>query len=151
MFVGGRFEPGNTLGRGRPRGSRNKSKSPGQDLFDEYAEHLIRKAISLGLAGETNALRMCIDRISPARRDAVIQMNLPAIRKAEDLDKAAEKVTQRLRRGKITPVEAGRIMHTLEGRLRIFETVELANRIEKVEEKMAAADGLPRAALWKTI
>lgn len=46
------FEPGNKLGRGRPKGSRNKSKSTGQDLFDEYAEHLTRKAISLGLAGD---------------------------------------------------------------------------------------------------
>ena len=44
------FEPGNTMGRGRPKGSRNKSKSPGQDLFDEYAEHLIRKGIALALA-----------------------------------------------------------------------------------------------------
>ncbi len=140
------FEPGNTLGRGRPKGSRNKPKSPGQDLFNEYAEHLIRKVISLGLAGDNNALRMCIDRISPARRDAVIQMNLPAIRKAEDLDKAAEKVTQGLRRGKLTPVEGGRVMSILGDRLKIFETVELANRIEKVEEKMAAAEGLPRAA-----
>src|ERR1700722_12956949 len=140
------FEPGNTLGRGRPKGSRNKSKSPRQDLFDEYAEHVIRKGIALALAGCTNALRICMDRISPARRDAVIQMNLPAIRKAEDLDKAAEKVTQGLRRGKITPVEAGRVMNILESRLKIFETVELAGRIEKVEEKMPAADGLPRAA-----
>jgi len=140
------FEPGNTLGRGRPKGSRNKSKSPGQDLFDEYAEHLIRKGIALALAGDTNALRICMDRVSPARRDAVVQMNLPAIRKAQDLDKAAEKVSQGLRRGKITPVEAGRMMNILEGRLKIFETVELAGRIEKVEEKMAAADALPRAA-----
>ena len=140
------FEPGNKLGRGRPKGSRNKSKSPGQGLFDEYAEHLIRKTISLGLAGEKTALRLCFEQISPARRDAVIQMNLPAIRKVEDLDKAAEKVTQGMRRGKITPVEAGRVMNILEGRLKIFETVELAGRIEKVEEKMAAADGLPWAA-----
>ena len=140
------FEPGNKLGRGRPKGSRNKSKFPGQGLFDEYAEHLIRKTISLGLAGEKTALRLCFEQISPARRDAVIQMNLPAIRKVEDLDKAAEKVTQGMRRGKITPVEAGRVMNILEGRLKIFETVELAGRIEKVEEKMAAADGLPRAA-----
>jgi hypothetical protein len=140
------FEPGNTVGRGRPKGSRNKSKSPGQDLFDEYAPHLIRKTISLGLAGNTNALRISLDRVSPARRDAIIQINLPAIRKVEDLDKAAERVTQGMRRGKITPVEAGRVMHTLESRLRIFETVELAGRLEIVEEKMAAAEALPRAA-----
>ena len=87
-----------------------------------------------------------MDRVSTARRDAVIQTNLPAIRKAEDLDKAADRVTQGVRRGKITPVEAGRVMNILESRLKIFETVELAGRIEKVEEKMAAADALPRAA-----
>jgi hypothetical protein len=29
------FEPGNKLGRGRPKGSRNKAKSPGQDLLQE--------------------------------------------------------------------------------------------------------------------
>jgi hypothetical protein len=140
------FESGNTLGRGRPKGSRNKSKSPGEDLFDEYSEHLTRKAIALAMAGDISALRICMDRVSPARRDAVIQMNLPAIRKAEDLDRAAEKVTQGIRRGKITPVEAGRMMNILEGRLKIFETVELAGRIEKVEEKLAAAEVLPRAA-----
>jgi hypothetical protein len=110
------FEPGNKLGRGRPKGSRNKSKSLGQHLFDEYAEHLIRKTISLGLAGDKNALRLCMERISPARRDTIIQMNLPAIHKAEDLGKAAENVTQGLLRGKITPVEAGRVMNILEGR-----------------------------------
>jgi hypothetical protein len=140
------FEPGNTLGRGRPKGSRNKSKSPGQGLFDEYAEHLTRKTISLALAGDKTALRLCMERISPARRDAVIQMNLPAISKAEDLDKAAEKVTQGLRRGIITPVEGNRVMNILEGRLKILETVEFAGRIETVEKKMTAADVLPWAA-----
>jgi hypothetical protein len=140
------FEPGNKLGRGRPRGSRNKAKSPGQDLLDEYAPHLTRKCIAQAMQGEPSAMRICMARISPARPDAVIQMNLPAIRKAEDLDKAAEKVTQGLRRGKITPVEAGRVMNILEGRLKILETVELAERIKKVEEKIAAAEGLPRAA-----
>jgi hypothetical protein len=141
------FEPGNKQGRGRPKGSRNKSlKSPAQDLLDEFAVHLTRKSISLGLAGDPHALRLCMERINPARRDSVIQLKLPAIRKAEDLDKAAEKVTQGIRRSRITPIEAGRVMNILEGRARLLETVELARRIEKVEEKMAAASVLPRAA-----
>jgi hypothetical protein len=39
------FPPGNTLGLGRPKGSRNKAKPPGQDLLDEYAPHLMRSRL----------------------------------------------------------------------------------------------------------
>jgi hypothetical protein len=32
------FLPGNTMGKGRPKGSRNKAK-PGPTLIEEYGEH----------------------------------------------------------------------------------------------------------------
>ncbi|HXP89152.1 MAG TPA: hypothetical protein VN841_30810 [Bryobacteraceae bacterium] len=137
------FEPGNTLGQGRPKGSRNKPKSPGQALFDEYAPPLTRKCIALGLQGDRSALRMCMERVSPARRGACISMNLPAIRTAGDVDKAAEKVTQALRRGDITPTEGGVLMNTLESRSRIMgrvlpEEPIAANQIELRDPELAA-------------
>lgn len=67
------FAPGNTLGRGRPKGSRNKAQSPGQDLLDEYAPHLVRKCISMAMQGDPGALRICMDRISPPRKNASIR------------------------------------------------------------------------------
>jgi hypothetical protein len=70
---GGPFAPGNKLGRGRLKGSRNKAQSPGQDLLDEYALHLVRKCISMAMQGDHNALRICMDRISPARKNACIR------------------------------------------------------------------------------
>ncbi|MCU1336118.1 MAG: hypothetical protein JWO19_1699 [Bryobacterales bacterium] len=139
------FAPGNTLGRGRPKGSRNKPKSPGQDLLDEYALHLIRKCIALAMQGDRNAMRICMERISPARSDACIRMSLPPIQTARDLDKAAEKVTQAIRRGNITPAEGGKVMNILESRSRIIEKVEFENRLEKLEKHMARR-GLPLAA-----
>jgi hypothetical protein len=41
-------------------------------------------------------------------------MNLPPIKTAEDVNKAAEKVTQAIRRGEITPAEGDTMMNILE-------------------------------------
>ena len=140
------FAPGNTLGRGRPPGSRNKAKAPGQDLLDQYAESVTRKCISMALQGDARALRICMERISPARQDACIQLSLAPIRTAQDVAKAAEKVTQAIRRGKITPLEGGKMMSILESRSRIMENVQLESRLTKLEENLAASNKLPRAA-----
>ena len=134
------FAPGNTVGRGRPKGSRNKAKSPGQALLDEYAPHLMRKCITQALQGDRSAMRICMERISPARQDACIRMSLPRIKTAEDVNQAAEKVTQALGRGGITPAEGGKVMNILEGRARIFEKVLWESRLEKLEENVAAGD-----------
>ena len=138
------FAPGNKLGRGRPKGSGNKAK-PGQGLLDDYAEPITRKCIALAMQGDRNAMRICMERISPARRGASIQMNLPPIKTAADVDRAAEKVTQAIRRGNLTPTEGATMMSILESRSRVFERVQLEGRLEKLEATLAAAD-LPRAA-----
>ena len=140
------FPPGNTLGRGRPAGSRNKAKPPGQDLLHEHALLLVRKCIFLALRGDRSAMRICMDRIGPARRDASIRMNLPRIGTAHDLDKAAEKVTQGIGRGDVTPAEGEKMMNIFEIRSRIIEKAHWESRLEKLEENMVAAGRLPRAA-----
>ena len=120
------------------QGSRNREKSPGQHLLDEYAPHLVRKCIALAMQGDPSAMRMCMERISPARRGATIRMNLPPIRTAQDVDRAAEKVTQAIRRGDLTPAEGGTMMNILESRSRVIERGQWEGRLEKLEEKMAA-------------
>ena len=62
------------------------------------------------------------------------------------MEKAADKVTQAIRRGKITPLEAGKMMSILESRSRILENVQFESRLEKLEENLAAREKLPRAA-----
>jgi hypothetical protein len=89
-------------------------------------------------------MRICMERISPARRGACITMNLPAIRTAKDLDKAAEKVTQAIRRGELTPTEGETMMNLLESRSRVMERVQLESRLEKLEKNMAANKTRPR-------
>jgi hypothetical protein len=130
------FAPGNKLGRGRPQGSRNKPKSPEQALLDEYAPHLIRKCMTMAMQGDRSAMRLCMERILPRRPDARMRMNLRPIRKAQDVDQAAEKVMQAVLHGDLTPVEGARMMSILVDRSRIIEKVQLES--EKLEEHIAA-------------
>jgi hypothetical protein len=52
--------------RGRPKGSRNKSKCPGQHLLDEYAEQLVRTCIALAMQ-DRSAMRIACQSGSPRR------------------------------------------------------------------------------------
>jgi hypothetical protein len=94
------------------------------------------------MQGDLGALRLCMERISPARRDACIRLNLPPVQTAQDVDKAAEKVTQAIQRGKITPDDGGKMMSILGSRLRVIESVQHESRLEKLE---AAANLRPAA------
>ena len=132
------FPPGNTLGRGRPKGSRNREKSSIQHLLDEYAPHIIRKCMAQAMDGSASSMRLCVERILPSRRGALIQLNLPPIRTAEDVGRAAEKVTQAIRRGKLTPAEGNEMMNLLESHSRIIEGVKFETQLADLTDKVNA-------------
>ena len=64
---------------GRPRGARHRVTLAAEALLDGEAEALARKAVELALAGDTLALRLCLDRILPPRRDRPIAFRLPPV------------------------------------------------------------------------
>src|SRR5687768_16932362 len=54
---------------GRPKGSRNATTLAVESLLDGEAEALTRKAVELAIAGDIAALRLCLDRVLPPRKD----------------------------------------------------------------------------------
>jgi hypothetical protein len=48
-------------------------------LLDGESEALTRKAIELALGGDITALRLCLDRVLPPRKDRPINFEMPAI------------------------------------------------------------------------
>src|SRR5262245_61482139 len=62
-----------------------------QSLLEADGEALARKAIELAKGGDLAALRMCMDRLVPARKHEPIAVDLPR------LDTAADTVTARRR------------------------------------------------------
>jgi hypothetical protein len=127
------FQPGNKYGRGRPRGSPNKIASVCQDTLDSHAENLTKKCLCLAYEGNLTALRLCMERLMPARRQRALHFNLPLTKTLADVAEASESVVRRVSRGQLTTDEGQAVSVLLEGRRRMIETQELDQRLRVLE------------------
>lgn len=126
------FEPGNP---GKPKGARHRTTLAIEALLEGDHEKLTRKAIDLALEGDTTALRLCLERLAPARKDAPVRVDLPHVESAADTVAASAALLAAVGAGEITPDEAGRVMALLSAHRTIIETNELAERIAALEAK----------------
>tara|TARA_B110000003_G_scaffold109621_1_gene112219 strand:- start:2726 stop:3148 length:423 start_codon:yes stop_codon:yes gene_type:complete len=130
----GTFSKGNT---GRPKGSRNKKTLAVESLLEGQAEALTQTAISKALEGDTVALRLCMDRVMPQRKDNYINLDLPKISEPRDLVEAAGCVINSVQTGNLTPSDGSKVMSLLESCQKVLETVELAERLDALEHRVA--------------
>lgn len=63
------FQPGNTFGRGRPRGSRNKKSLMLQRLLLEQAKEIVQSVIDRAKEGDRTAQALCMERLIPRLKD----------------------------------------------------------------------------------
>ena len=126
----GRFAPGNP---GRPQGARHRATVAALALLDGEAGALARKAVTMALGGDVVALRLCLERIVPPRRDAPVAFALPAVQSAGDAAKAAAAVLAAVAGGDLTPTEGTHIMGLIEVYRRALETTELEARVAALE------------------
>ena len=132
-----RGQSGNPMGR--PLGSRNKATVAAETLLDGEAEQLSRRAIDLAMAGDTTALRLCLERILPPRKDRPIHVDIPPIETSADALKALAKLLGAVTAGQLTPNEGQAAASLLETHRRTFEVEELEHRIEVLEAQQCAA------------
>jgi hypothetical protein len=128
------FEPGHPGGPGRPAGSRNRASLAADALLDGEAEELTRKCIDLAKAGDTTALRLCMERIAPVRKGRPVTITLPPISTAGDVLGAIGATIDAMSQGDLTPDEASVIAGVLEVKRNAIETVDLEARLSAVEE-----------------
>jgi hypothetical protein len=126
----GTFGPGNS---GKPKGTRHKATQAALALLDGEAEALTRQAVTMALGGDTTALRLCLERIAPPRRDAPVTFDLPRMETARDAAKAAGAVLGAVADGDLTPTEGAHIMALVETYRRTLETTELEARLAALE------------------
>jgi hypothetical protein len=126
----GTFGPGNS---GKPKGTRHKATQAALALLDGEAEALTRQAVTMALGGDTTALRLCLERIAPPRRDAPVTFDLPPMETARDAAKAAGAVLGAVAEGELTPGEGASLMALVEGFRRTLETSELEARVAALE------------------
>lgn len=126
---------GNT--KGRPKGTLNKATLAAQVLLDGEAKALTRKVIDLAKKGDLTALRLCLDRIIPPRKDRPLVLKVPVIEGTDGLEEVSAAVLQSVAAGEITPSEGQALAAILEGHRKVVEVTDLERRISELESKGA--------------
>jgi hypothetical protein len=103
-------------------------------LLGDQHEALTQVAITKALAGDMIAMRLCLDRIAPPRKDAPISIALPTVRTIAEAVDASVSVLAAVAGGDITPDEAGRVMALLTAHRAIVESGDLERRIAALEK-----------------
>jgi Family of unknown function (DUF5681) len=146
----GRFRQGKSGNpKGRPKGSRNAATIACEALLEGQAEALTQKAIQMGLAGDPVALRLCLDRIYPPRKDRPVTFPLPPINTARNAADVMSSVMSAVAAGQLTPADAAEISKVVAVAVKAYEIAEvtdgadLARRLSDAELYRIAAGGTP--------
>lgn len=131
-----RFQKGQSGNpKGKPKGTRNRATLAVEALLDGQAEDLTQIAIDKALAGDMTALRLCLDRICPPRKDRPVSVELPKIEEAADSVSALSAILAAVVAGDITPGEGQTLATLIETHRRTLETADIECRLSALEKE----------------
>jgi hypothetical protein len=136
------FKPGQSGNpRGKPKGARNHATRVVEQLLDNDAKLLAGKARDMALAGDTVALRLCLERLCPPRKGRPVSLDLPAIETLGDASAALSKVIACAAAGEVTLDEAASIVCLIDAKRRILLDVDLEARVAALEASDQRGEG----------
>jgi hypothetical protein len=107
---------------------RNYAGTPGRET-----------AIDLAKGGDLAALRMCMDRLVPARKHEPVAFELPRLDTAADTVTAASTIVAAVAAGELAPSEAADIAKAVDIYVRALATQQFEERLAKLERGPAPA------------
>ena len=130
---------GRVLPGGRPKGCVNKRTAVLKALGPASTEEVLKKAMELALNGDVAAIRLILDRVCPAPKGRLVQLDLPYIYNLNDLGIAMDVVTKAMADGKITSDEALSIGSVLEKKMNIINA-NVTNELLEIKEQLEIID-----------
>jgi hypothetical protein len=118
--------------KGRPQGARNRTTLAAEALLDGEAEALTRKAVELALNGDINALRLCLDRLIPPRREQPLDVDVRKLESLHDAQDAVADIVAGVAAGDITLSAAAELGKLIELYIRTCEAADRARQREAV-------------------
>jgi len=134
MSRGRPFEPGNKLGRGRPKGSRNKL-NPFEQFLLEHRVRIQNKGLGSALQDTPRVLIWFLDKLYLMGQSSQ-KLKLPKIKTLDDVADALGVVLNAMANRTLTAAEGQVLVATLEKRQKLIETQELASRVEELERQI---------------
>jgi hypothetical protein len=131
--IQGRYKKGQSGNPvGKPLGARHKTTLAVQALLDGEAEGLTRKAVEMALAGDTTALKLCLERIAPAYKPSAkaVMLDMPP---PNNLTDTARAFVTAAANGELPPDIAAQLVSAVASVARAEEMETLKLRLETLE------------------
>ena len=106
-----------------------------QSLLDGEAEALTRKAIEAALEGNMVALRLCLERRCPPRKERPLAVKLPVVKGVAELPKLTSAILAAVGKGELEPGQAAALASLVANHGKALELAELEKRISALEGK----------------
>jgi hypothetical protein len=123
-FVKG--ESGNPAGR--PPGARNRDTLIAEGLLDANGAPLVEMIVERAMAGDSAAMRLCMDRIVPRRRGRAAPIDLPRVETCTDVRAAVTAIIAQAAAGALTPAEGLEWLRLIEHAGRVIQMTEAIDR-----------------------
>jgi len=119
---------------GKAKGTRNRATQAMMLLLEGETDALTRKAIELALAGDTTALKLCLDRIAPAPKSAAqcIDIEIPS----GTLTDIARAFVMAAANGEIPPDIAAALVSAVASVAKVEEMETIKGRLEAIERAL---------------
>lgn len=117
---------------GKPKGAKDR-RTEMRALLQPHADKLVKKVVDLALAGDVQALRICIDRIIPPVREDRLQVAMPDIADAAGCTEAQAAIMKAVASGELLPSQGEALAGLVEHQRRAMYDQDLAKRIEAIE------------------
>ena len=100
------FKPGNIMGKGRPKGSRNKSSALVKELLGAHTEEITERLIQLTKKKHVGAIKLAMSILCPPQSDEPVTWTMPPVKNAGDLIPAYAAVAEALGNDDLSPRQA---------------------------------------------
>ena len=133
----GRFTHGNP---GRPVGTRHRVTVAIEAMLEGQWDGLSKTAIAMALRGDVTALRLCLDRIAPARRGTHVEIpDFPAVASVADVPKALAALIAAIAAGHLTADEAKPLSDMLTAYTHAVDIVDTAGEVAEIKRMQEEA------------
>ncbi len=137
MQVSGKFQKGQSGNpRGKARGTKNRVTLTAERLLQGELDSICRRLVEEALIGNMQAIKLILDRVLPAKRDRVIDVQLPKLSTTDDALKTMSIIIEAVGSGNITPNEGEALSRVIDAFVKAIQMHEIEKRVDLLEHEL---------------
>jgi hypothetical protein len=128
---------------------RNKAARAAESLFDGEVEHLTRRCVDMALAGDVQAMRLCVERLLPPVKARPFNFQIPELKTIADAQRALSLIIAGTANGTILSDEAVVLSNIIASFVKTVEISELEARLIALERATAPSPTVEKFDAWR--